>query len=181
MRPHGGTRFSEVLGALNKDPTRLMDDACRKDLPSPTQGGVRHPSIHNRRESSSQEEPKSPPKSVRFTDEDEVIDQSSTKKQLKDRSKKGSSKPLSPSIKSSSRQGSAESESRNQLSSSKQGMSSPDDDEDDEDEYEVDGGSSSEDDEPIDKNLLNKLDNIKKNLRDNQYQHNSSQGNQFES
>lgn len=56
-------------------------------------------------------------------------------------------------------------------------MSSPDmDDEEDEYDEEEEDGSSSED-EPIDKSLLNKLDNIKKNLRDN----NSSQSKQFES
>ncbi len=47
-----------------------MDEKCRKDLPSPA------------KVKQSQDEPKSPPKSVRFTDEDaEVIDQSSTEKE----------------------------------------------------------------------------------------------------
>lgn len=52
-----------------------MDENCRKDLPSP-----------KGRTSASRDEPKSPPKSVRFTDEDaEVIDQSSTEKRKKER------------------------------------------------------------------------------------------------
>lgn len=45
-------------------------------------------------------------------------------------------------------------------------MSSPDMEDEDE-EYDDEMQGSSSDDEPIDKNLLNKLDNIKKNLRDN--------------
>jgi hypothetical protein len=46
-------------------------------------------------------------------------------------------------------------------------MSSPDMDEDEEDDYDEEENGSSSDEEPIDKNLLNKLDNIKKNLREN--------------
>lgn len=52
----------------------VMDENCRKDLPSPKRASV------------SRDEPKSPPKSVRFTDEDaEVIDQHSTDKRKKER------------------------------------------------------------------------------------------------
>jgi hypothetical protein len=89
-----------------------------------------------------------------------------------------SNKPLSPSLKSSSKQAS-ESESDRPISSSKKGqMSSPDEeDEYDEEDDDMGDGSSSEE-EPIDQNLLNKLDNIKKNLREGG---NTSQSHQFES
>lgn len=169
MRARGGSQFggATIFGGMNNG----IDANCRRDLPSPpVQRDSRSESPN--RDNTSPREPKSPPKSVRFTEEDEVIDQSSTKKAQNVRNKSQSSKPLSPSIKSS-HQASSESESH-PVSSSKQDMSSPDMEEDDYDEEE--NGSSS-DDEPIDKNLLNKLDNIKKNLREN----NTSQSHQFES
>jgi hypothetical protein len=45
-------------------------------------------------------------------------------------------------------------------------MSSPDDEDDEEDEYDEEMQGSSSDEEPIDQNLLNKLDNIKRNLKE---------------
>jgi hypothetical protein len=56
-------------------------------------------------------------------------------------------------------------------------MSSPDEEDEYDEEDDMGDGSSSEE-EPIDQNLLNKLDNIKKNLRDGG---NTSQSHHFES
>ena len=88
-----------------------------------------------------------------------------------------SNKPLSPSLKSSSKQAS-ESESDHPISSYKKGQMSSPDEEDEYDEEDDMGDGSSSEEEPIDQNLLNKLDNIKKNLRDGG---NTSQSHQFES
>jgi hypothetical protein len=68
MRARGGSQFGGPLFGLNND----MDQNCRRDLPSP-----KHESAGGARNNSSPREPKSPPKSVRFTEEDEVIEKSS--------------------------------------------------------------------------------------------------------
>jgi hypothetical protein len=70
MRARGGSQVSGAGGlfAMNNEVGR-MDLQCRKDLPSPRHGSGERGT-----------DPKSPPKSVRFTEEDEFIEKTSAKK-----------------------------------------------------------------------------------------------------
>jgi hypothetical protein len=70
MRARGGSQASGAGGlfAMNNEVGR-MDLQCGKDLPSPGHGSGERGT-----------DPKSPPKSVRFTEEDEFIEKTSAKK-----------------------------------------------------------------------------------------------------